>query len=545
MVRFSLLVFALVSGCFSADYSVADAEACVYDEDCPRGTVCTVGYCVRPHEGWQPTEARCGDGVVSSGEACDDGNDDDTDACTNQCLEARCGDGYLRTDLSPGETGYEACDDGNQIDREDACRNICEEHRCGDRIVAPDGSEECDDGNTVSDDGCSESCLEERCGDGVVQSGEACDDGNPNDEDACRNTCEEARCGDSVLYVGEEACDDGNDNDEDACRNNCEDAFCGDGVLHVGVEACDDGNQTDDDECRNDCEAPACGDGIVDEGEACDDGNESNEDACIAECQSATCGDGFVHRGEEACEPQVNQDCDQTCGWVPGASQEGAVRDCLELRFAILGASNGSYWIDPDGGSRDNAFLAYCQMSEDAGGWTRVINLFQNETTWNAWDTEINRNRAWESDQIVSLPMELFSETDDGEDLEFMFQVNQQRVGPIYRGVDKRAWNPSLGMGDFDSHFQFRIHQEAWQDCHQPLGRDTSKWSWSIAKPGMVQANCANYSHQGDGDMTGNGFLLEGTDNNPDQAYMLNGLNAYRATANFGWLRVYVRRTIN
>ena len=61
----------------------------------------------------------------------------------------------------------------------------------------------------------------------------------------------------------------------------------------------------------------------------------------------------------------------------------------------------------------------------------------------------------------------------------------------------------------------------------------------------MVQANCANYSHQGDGDMTGNGFLLEGTDNNPEQAYMLNGLNAYRATANFGWLRVYVRRTIN
>ena len=36
---------------------------------------------------------RCGNLLVESGEACDDGNVDDTDACLSTCVKARCGDG--------------------------------------------------------------------------------------------------------------------------------------------------------------------------------------------------------------------------------------------------------------------------------------------------------------------------------------------------------------------------------------------------------------------------------------------------------------------
>ncbi len=46
----------------------------------------------------------CGNGVVNGTEECDDGNDSNTDACTNSCLDARCGDGFVQ----PGE----ACDPG-------------------------------------------------------------------------------------------------------------------------------------------------------------------------------------------------------------------------------------------------------------------------------------------------------------------------------------------------------------------------------------------------------------------------------------------------
>lgn len=65
-----------------------------------------------------PTEGPCGDGTVNIGEVCDDGNDDDTDACTSACLEAVCGDGFVQPVL--GET----CDDGN-VKPDDGCDADC------------------------------------------------------------------------------------------------------------------------------------------------------------------------------------------------------------------------------------------------------------------------------------------------------------------------------------------------------------------------------------------------------------------------------------
>jgi OOP family OmpA-OmpF porin len=39
---------------------------------------------------------RCGDGRVSGNEVCDDGNNDNTDDCTNSCLAPACGDGFVQ-----------------------------------------------------------------------------------------------------------------------------------------------------------------------------------------------------------------------------------------------------------------------------------------------------------------------------------------------------------------------------------------------------------------------------------------------------------------
>jgi len=48
----------------------------------------------------------CGNGSVDGTEECDDGNDDDTDACTTSCKENVCGDGEVYS-------GVESCDDGS------------------------------------------------------------------------------------------------------------------------------------------------------------------------------------------------------------------------------------------------------------------------------------------------------------------------------------------------------------------------------------------------------------------------------------------------
>ena len=50
--------------------------------------------------------ADCGNGVVNTGEECDDGNQRDDDACLTSCLNARCGDGFIYV-------GVEECDATN------------------------------------------------------------------------------------------------------------------------------------------------------------------------------------------------------------------------------------------------------------------------------------------------------------------------------------------------------------------------------------------------------------------------------------------------
>ncbi|HZF50149.1 MAG TPA: DUF4215 domain-containing protein [Polyangiaceae bacterium] len=93
----------------------------------------------------------CGDGFVTAGEECDDGNAVATDGCTTACKFAVCGDGFWH------EGGKEECDDGNQ-DETDLCLTSCKAAACGDGIVQPAAGESCDDKNSVDDDACPSTC---------------------------------------------------------------------------------------------------------------------------------------------------------------------------------------------------------------------------------------------------------------------------------------------------------------------------------------------------------------------------------------------------
>lgn len=110
---------------------------------------------------------------------CDDANDCTTDACTSgacvntpkldkepcaggaklckagACVAHACGDGV--------KAATEQCDDGNQIDT-DGCTNTCKIPVCGDGVKA--GAEECDDGNPIDTDGCTKQCKKPKHGDG-------------------------------------------------------------------------------------------------------------------------------------------------------------------------------------------------------------------------------------------------------------------------------------------------------------------------------------------------------------------------------------------
>ncbi|MBN2342042.1 MAG: DUF4215 domain-containing protein [Deltaproteobacteria bacterium] len=168
------------------------------------------------------TASVCGDGVLAANEACDDGNTEDSDGCSPDCLEveeqylcippgvpchliASCGDGAISLP--------ELCDDGN-VEKGDGCSDLCQTEigfectgepsdctktQCGDNSV--DGAESCDDGNTIPFDGCSADCqLEPNCSDGSCVS----------------------ECGDGLLLGATEECDDGNHLSGDGCSAVCE-----------------------------------------------------------------------------------------------------------------------------------------------------------------------------------------------------------------------------------------------------------------------------------------------------------------------------------
>ncbi len=270
-----------------------------------------------------------GNGLLDPGEACDDGNVDDGDACLRSCTLAKCGDGVV-------ERRVELCDEGHATD---TCTATCTVVTCGDHIVqAP---ELCDDGNADDSDGCLSTCTLAFCGDRFVRKGvEACDDGNTDNADDCLSTCVAPKCGDGFAWRGHEACDDGNTDDTDACRSNCVEARCGDGVVHRGVEGCDDANTDDTDDCVSTCRVATCGDGALHRGvEQCDDGNTSSADACVQGCVPARCGDAFTQAGVEGCDDANSVDddfCDNRCQLpVCGDGQRAGNEAC------DLGAENG------------------------------------------------------------------------------------------------------------------------------------------------------------------------------------------------------------
>jgi cysteine-rich repeat protein len=134
--------------------------------------------------------ATCGDGVVDpSCEECDDGaanSDVVPDACRTTCLLPRCGDGVA-------DTG-EACDDGGDDDPCDGCTPGCVVPpglTCGDGIRTLECGELCDHGaaNGPGPDACRADCALPACGDGTRDTGEECDDGNVRSCDGCSFDC--------------------------------------------------------------------------------------------------------------------------------------------------------------------------------------------------------------------------------------------------------------------------------------------------------------------------------------------------------------------
>jgi cysteine-rich repeat protein len=127
--------------------------------------------------------ARCGNGMIESGETCDDGNATSGDGCTGcvpdtgyactgmpSTCSPRCGDGIIigGQQCDGANLGGQTCitqgfpGGGTLTCNPTTCRYVttaCLATTCGNGTIQT--GEECDDSNTVANDGCSPSCLVE------------------------------------------------------------------------------------------------------------------------------------------------------------------------------------------------------------------------------------------------------------------------------------------------------------------------------------------------------------------------------------------------
>jgi len=186
----------------------------------------------------------CGNGILEAGEACDDGDLDNGDGCNSQCriedgfrcrnnsgcasqncvnhickkpYVAQCGNGIL-------DSG-EACDDGNR-NNNDKCNNQC-------RITIGNGTcssnANCETGAICNNGTCKAANV---CGNGILDSGEACDDANSINGDGCNTLCKI------------ESTEDNKTNNKYTCNENsdCASNLCIDEVCrhHAAPDACVD-----------------------------------------------------------------------------------------------------------------------------------------------------------------------------------------------------------------------------------------------------------------------------------------------------------------
>jgi cysteine-rich repeat protein len=335
-------------GTCSANCTLPIATSSPFFVLCPVGTGCRTGSDCASASCFQgKCVAVCGDGVVQTGEVCDDGNTDACGTCKADCTAANatvtgcslgtpcayngdclsgscsshvcvqvCGNGITE----PGEV----CDDRN-VDACGTCNANCT--AANGTVTGCIGGFGCATNGDCASGTCSSGECSSVCGNGLLEPGEACDDGNVDACGVCNADCSAVNSTVTGCTGGFGCTDDG-DCASDVCSSGACTSICGNGVQEPD-EACDDGNVDACGTCSADCSAvnstvTGCFGGV-----GCMDNGDCASAACTAGVCTSVCGNGLAEPGE-ACD-DGNVDACGTCN-----------ADCTAVNATVTGCPVGS-----------------------------------------------------------------------------------------------------------------------------------------------------------------------------------------------------------
>ncbi len=239
----------------------------------------------------------CGNGVLETGEGCDDGanNGMNADPCDATC---KIVDGQPCNATAPGAMGNASCESGICDTQGTTAPGVCASpNTCGNGVL--EAGEGCDHGanNGKSGDSCDATCKivnNQPCNATApgATGNASCESGLCNTSGGAPGTCVATNtCGNGVLEAGE-GCDDGANNGKpsDKCDSKCKIV---DGKPCNAMAPGSTGNMScESGVCNTAPGAPGicvmanvCGNGVLEAGEGCDDGNTTAGDGCDAMCK--------------------------------------------------------------------------------------------------------------------------------------------------------------------------------------------------------------------------------------------------------------------
>lgn len=274
-------------------------------------------------------------------------------AATDSDCKTRCGDGVL--------TGEETCDNGAGTAK--ACPTSCDDGdpctmdvqtgsptQCNMTCTHPKitGPAEGDGCCPASANAANDSDCKTRCGDGVVSSGETCDDG-PGSTKPCPGSCEDRNPCTSDRLVGSAS----------TCDSKCEHPVAAGATCDIGKACTSSGN----------CET-ACGNGAVDRstGEECDRSGGSNKWECTASCKSSGLSKttAYVQRcdSDSTCAPQEHCAVSLVYTALIGLSAKICIPRCSSGRCALPDGFK-SWTADGTSCNEQGECLVACRVDSD------------------------------------------------------------------------------------------------------------------------------------------------------------------------------------